>query len=80
MKLIEAVGIRLDKIIKAKNLTEYKLAKLAGMSRSTVFKIIHPDLMLVKTVKLNTLYQIIATLEMNLKEFFDDPIFDEVTD
>ncbi len=81
MKLIEAVGIRLDNLIKAnENFTEYKLAKKAGMPHSTVWKIIHPDLTLVKTVKLDTLYQITDTLGISLKEFFDDPIFDDISD
>ncbi len=81
MKLIEAVGIRLDNLIKAKeNFTEYELAKQAGMPRSTVWKLIHPDLTRVKTVKLDTLYQLADTLGISLKEFFDDAIFDEISD
>ncbi len=34
MRLIEAIGLRLDNLIKARgNLTEYELAKQAGMPR-----------------------------------------------
>lgn len=81
MKLIEAIGLRLDKLIKARNnLTEYELAKQAGMPRSTVWKIINPDLTRVKTVKVDTLYQIVDTLGISLKEFFDDPLFDDISD
>ncbi len=81
MRLIEAIGIRLERLIKAReDFTEYELAKRAGMPRSTVWKIIHPDLTRVKTVKMDTLYQLIDTLGMKLKEFFDDPLFDEITD
>ncbi len=81
MKLIEAIGIRLENLIKAReNFTEYELAKQAGMPRSTIWKIIHPDLTRVKTVKLDTIYQITDTLGISLKEFFSDPIFEEISD
>ena len=81
MRLLEAIGIRLDSLIKARdNLTEYELAKQAGMPRSTVWKIIRPDLTRVKTAKIDTLYQITDTLGISLKEFFDDPIFDNISD
>ena len=81
MRLIEAIGLRLDNLIKARgNLTEYELAKQAGMPRSTVWKITHPDLTKVKTVKLDTVYQRADTLGLNLKEFFDDPVFDDISD
>ena len=33
-----------------------------------------------KTVKLDTIYQIVATLGISLKEFFDDTLFDEIED
>lgn len=81
MRLIEAIGLRLDNLIKEReNFTEYELAKQAGMPRSTVWKIIHPDLTRVKTVKIDTIYQIIDTLGLKLKEFFDDPVFDDISD
>lgn len=81
MKLIEAIGKRVDNLIKEKeNLTQYELAKQAGIPRSTVWKIINPDMTKVKTVKIDTIYQIAVTLGLSLKEFFDDPIFDEVAD
>ncbi len=81
MKLIEAIGLRIDNLIKVrKNFTAYELAKQAGMPRSTVWKIINPDLTRVKTVKIDTLYQIADTLGMTLKDFFDDPVFDDVSD
>ena len=70
MKLIEAIGKRLDKLIKQKkDLTQYELAKQAGIPRSTVWKIINPDMTKVKTVKMDTVYQIADTLGISLKEF-----------
>lgn len=80
MKLVVSIGIRLNNIIKENDLTQYELAKRAGLPRSTVWKIINPDTTKVKTVKIDTIYQLTATLGMSLKEFFDDPIFDDVSD
>ncbi len=80
MKLIEAIGIRLDNLINENKITIYELAKRAGVPRSTVWKIIHPDLTRVKTVKIDTIYQLADSFGIKLKEFFDNPIFDEVND
>ena len=81
MKLIEAIGIRIDNLIKEReNFSQYQLGKLGGIPRATIWKIINPDTTRVKTVKIDTIYQIADTLGLSLKEFFDDPVFDEVTD
>ena len=75
MKLIEAIGIRLDNLIDENNTTIYSLAKDTGVPRSTVWKIIHPDLTRVKTVKIDTIYQLTDTLGITLSQFFDNPIY-----
>ena len=81
MKLIEAIGIRIDNLIKEReNFTQYQLGKLGGISRATIWKIINPDTTRVKTVKIDTIYQIADTLGLSLKEFFDDPIFEDISD
>ena len=62
MKLIEAIGIRIDKLIEEReNFTQYQLGKLGGIPRATIWKIINPDTTRVKTVKIDTIYQISAT-------------------
>ncbi len=80
MKLIEAVGKRIEVLLNEKGITQYELAKQAGMPRSTVWKIINTDTTVVKTVKLDTLYGICATLGISLEEFFSDPIFNDIED
>lgn len=77
MKLNEAVGKRLKVLLEEKQWKNYSLQKEGGVPRSTVGLIIGAKR---KTVKLETLYQITSTLGISLKEFFDDPIFNEVTD
>ncbi len=81
MKLVEAIGKRVEDLLHSnKNMTQYQLAKQCGIPRSTVWKIINVDTTRNQTVKIDTIYQIADTFGLSLKEFFDDPIFDEVTD
>ncbi len=81
MKLVEAIGKRVEDLLNGHgNMTQYQLAKLCGIPRSTVWKIINVDTTRSKTVKIDTIYQIADTFGLSLKQFFDDPIFDEVTD
>lgn len=77
MTLMEAVSDRLKRLQKEKGFTSYKIQKEGGVPRSTVGKLV---LMKFKTVELDTLYQIVSTMDITIREFFDDPIFDSVTD
>lgn len=77
MTLMEAVSDRLKRLQAEKGFTSYKIQKEGGVPRSTVGKLVS---MKFKTVELDTLYQIVSTMGMTIREFFDDPIFDKVTD
>lgn len=77
MTLMEAVSDRLKRLQKEKGFTSYKIQKEGGVPRSTVGKLVS---MKFKTVELDTLYQIVSTMGITIREFFDDPIFDSVTD
>jgi transcriptional regulator with XRE-family HTH domain len=77
MRLVEAVGIRIENLLKERKMTRYKLAKNGGIPRQTVAEIVQAKN---KTVSLNIIFQIADTLGITLKEFFDDPIFDDVTE
>ena len=77
MKLSEAVGKRVENILKERGMTQYQLYKNGGIPRSTISVTVDGKY---KTVKLDTVYQIAATLGMSLKEFFDDPLFDNLED
>ena len=74
---MEAVSDRLKRLQAEKGFTSYKIQKDGGVPRSTVGKLIA---MKFKTVELDTLYQIVSTMGLTIREFFDDPIFDNVTD
>ncbi len=77
MTLMEAVADRLKRLQVEKNFTNYKIQKEGGIPRSTVGKLVSIKF---KTVELNTIYQITSTMGISLKDFFDDPIFDNITD
>lgn len=77
MKLTEAVGKRLNELLAERNITQYRLSKKGGIPRPTVLTVVNAKN---KTVNLDTVYQIAATLDMGLKEFFDSPLFDDLED
>jgi transcriptional regulator with XRE-family HTH domain len=77
MRLVEAVGIRIENLLKERKMTRYKLAKNGGIPRQTVAEIVQAKN---KTVSLNIIFQVADTLGITLKEFFDDPIFNDVTE
>jgi transcriptional regulator with XRE-family HTH domain len=76
MTLDEAVAIRLKQLLEDKHWNGYTVQKEGGVPRSTVGKIISQQ----RSAKLSTIYQISSTLGISIREFFDDTIFDEVTD
>ena len=77
MKLTEAIGKRILMLLEERQMTQYSFCKLGGISRATVNMIITGR---VQAARIDTLHQIAATLEISLTEFFNHPIFDEVTD
>lgn len=72
MTLSEAVGKRIEKLLKERGITQYKLCKDGGISRATISVTTNAKY---KTVKLDTIYQVVATLGISLKDFFDDELF-----
>lgn len=77
MRLVEAISKRVAILLDERGIKAYQLYKNGGVPRSTV-----SDVLLVKKKKVSTdtVYQICDTLGISLKEFFDDPVFDEVND
>ena len=77
MSLNEAVAQRLQQLLDERGWKQYTIQKEGGVPRSTVGKIL---LQKRDSTRLITLYQILQTMKISLKEFFDDPIFDDLTD
>ena len=77
MRLIDAVVLRLRKIMGERGISPYYFHKEGGIAKSTISQVFNGKQ---QKIMLDLLYQITSTLGISLKEFFDDPIFNEVTD
>ena len=74
MNVCKAVVTRLKEVANTKNMSLYKLQKDSGISEGTFLSLIYGDR---KGVNLTTLLQLIQTLDISAKDFFDSPLFDE---
>lgn len=77
MRLVEAVGKRVEKLLEERDMTQYALSKLGGIPRQTINVVVKS---LHDRVALDTVYQIAATFGMSLEEFFSDPMFNDISD
>ncbi len=77
MSLAEAIKIRFIALMRERNFSQYNFYKLGGIPKSTVSQVLNGTRQHVAT---RTIYEMAITMGISLSEFFDDPIFDEVTD
>ncbi len=77
MKLTEAIAQRVKFLLDERHLSQYALFKYGGVPRSTISDVINNKK---KRVSTETVYQICATLNISLQEFFNDSIFDNIDD
>lgn len=77
MKLHEAISQRVKNLLKEKGMNQYALFKNGGISRSTISTLISAN---IKNVSSDLIYQICSTLEISLKDFFDNPLFNDLDD
>ena len=79
MTLSEAVAIRLDELMKERNITQYRLFKLSGVAQTTIGDI---RLQRNKSVSLLILHELSQGLGISLYDFFDYPLFkgNDITD
>ena len=75
MYLSEATRLRIEKLMKKKNLTGNKLALNSGMDRSNINKFLKGKN---KSITLESIALICQSLNMPIKDFFDDKVFDDV--
>ncbi len=75
MDLSQAVRIRITNLIEERNINVSKLSTLAGISRSTLSKFLSGKR---KIIRLDIIEYICEGLNMKLKDFFNDPIFDNI--
>ena len=75
MDLSEAIRIRICDLIEERSLTVSQLCTLSGISRSTLSKILSGKR---KYIRLDILEFICEALNIELKDFFDSPLFKNV--
>lgn len=75
MDLSEAIRIRINNLITEKDITIYKLSMLAGISRTTLSKFLGGE---TKYLRIDIIEYICEALQIKLKDFFDDKLFDDV--
>lgn len=77
MDLQQAIKYRIIKLCQMQNVTVNGLAMLSGMPQSTVNSLIDGSS---QNPKLLTILRLCLGLNMELKEFFDDPVFKDLDD
>lgn len=71
----DAIVSRFEQICAKRKISYTELARLAGMTPSTVYSMIEPKR---RDVSVITVKKLCDGLDISLKEFFDDPIFDNL--
>ena len=77
MYLAKAIEKRIDELCEERNLTWNKLCTICGITQSTLNNIKHRP---TKSVTVLTIIRICRGLEIETKDFFDSPLFDELED
>ena len=75
MELSQAIRIRITNLIKERNLNVSKLSTMAGISRATLSKFMSGQR---NYLRIDIIEYICEGLNIKLKEFFDDKIFDNI--
>lgn len=75
MELSQAIRIRITNLIEERNLNVSKLSTMSGISRATLSKFLSGQR---KYLRIDIIEYICEGLNMKLKEFFDDEIFDNI--
>ena len=73
MTIVDALVIRIENLLKERNMTLYRLAENCGMYHGTLRKITSKQNV---SANLLTLIQIASGFDMSVGEFLSDPIFD----
>lgn len=73
MNLIEAVSKRINELLEENKMTSYKLFKNSGVAQSSISNIRQEKY---NSVDLRTVLDIAQGLGIDLRKFFDSPLFD----
>ena len=73
MQLNEAVSLRLRELLAERNMTQYQLYMKSGVPKSTIGNVINCAY---DSVKMRIIYEMCQGLGMDLKDFFQSPLFE----
>jgi len=77
MKLSEAVKTRILALMQENKFSQYDFYTKGGIAKSTVSQVLNGTR---ERVAIKTVYEMCAAMDVSLKKFFDDPIFDDLSD
>ena len=72
MKISEVIALRIRQILKQRKMTQYRLEQLSGISHNTMINLLNARY---KAANMRTVFIIINSLGITVKDFFDDPLF-----
>ena len=75
MQLSDATRKRINFLLKEKNMKLWDLSKAAGISLPTISDFLKND---TKNLRMDTMLHICEGFNITLKEFFYDPLFEDV--
>lgn len=75
MELNLAVSRRLQELLTDNNMTQYQLSTLSGLPRSTISNIVNCTY---SSVKLYIIHDLCQGFGIEIKDFFNSPLFDEI--
>lgn len=75
MQLADATRKRIKFLLKENNLNQFELSKLAGIALPTLTDFMKND---TKNLRMDTMLHICEGFKITLKEFYNDPLFDDV--
>ena len=74
MKYVEAVAKRINKLLIEKNMTQYRLIQTTCLNEKTIYDIMKGRS---KDIKGSTILLIALAFDMELADFYNDPIFNK---
>ena len=74
VQLNEAISLRLKELLKARGMTQYQLYMKSGVPKSTIGNVINCSY---DSVKLRIIHELCQGLEIDIREFFQSPLFQE---
>lgn len=72
MKIKDAIVARFEEICKERNISYTELARLSGVTPSTVYSMLKPER---RDMSITTIKKLCDGLEISISDFFNNPIF-----